>query len=92
MSEDVEWKPLVSFSDDPSPSYTHGFEAGMIWQQMQDEHAEIEVTVHVENEGTFRNMADAAGYDLRFDASEVEGWACASFERRPRRGTLSIVK
>lgn len=91
---DVEWRPLVIFTDDPSPSYTHGFEAGMVWQQMQDRHADIHVTAHVENEGTFRNMANAAGYDLDWHVMNDadEGWAAVSLHRRPHVGHLGVVK
>lgn len=93
--ESADWQPLVAFSDDGSPSYVHGFEAGMIWQQMQDQQADIDATVHVENEGTLQAMANASGYTMtfqRFTEYERVGWASAQFTRRPARGHLSIVE
>lgn len=93
--ESTEWQPLVAFSDDDSPSYVNGFEAGMIWQKMQDQHAEIDAAVHVENEGTLRNMANAAGYTMTFRAfteDDWHGWASAQFTQRPAQGHLSIVE
>lgn len=93
--ENTDWAPIVRFQDDGSPSYVHGFEAGMIWQQMLGQQAEINVTVHVENEGTLQAMANAAGYSMTFEwFTEYErvGWASAQFTRRPARGHLSIVE
>ena len=93
--KNAEWKPLVAFSDDESSSYVHGFEAGVIWQQMEDKHAEIDATVHVENEGTLQNMANAAGYAMIFNVlthDDWQGWAVVQFTRRPVRGHLSIVE
>lgn len=92
QGQDAEWRPMVAF-EDQSASYVHGYEAGMIWQQMQDEHAEIDVIVHLENKETLRSMADAAGYEMAYLAlPEAAGWASVSFRRRPRRGPLSVVK
>ncbi len=57
---DVEWRPLVAL-EDQSSSYVHGFEAGMIWQRMQDSETEIDAVTHTENRQTLMNMANAAG-------------------------------
>lgn len=91
MSEGTEWKPLVSFADQ-SESYVHGFEAGMIWQRMQSKEPEIEATVHVENEVTIINMANATGYAAEFESVGVDGWSSLLLTLRPATGHLSVVE
>lgn len=87
---DVEWRPLVAF-EDQSSSYVHGFEAGMIWQRMQDSEAEIDAVTHTENRQTLMKMANAAGYALDLAPSGVDGWDNMKATQRPKRGPLSIV-
>lgn len=91
MEDEGEWQLLFPF-DDPSASYVHGFEAGMIWQRMQAGEEEIVVTVHRENEITLRRMADAAGYEMTYAETEMLEWADVTFQRRPRRGPMNVVK
>lgn len=93
MSEDVtpdaaEFRCLVPFPDN-SQSFVHGFEAGMIWQQMVDGIQEIEplVGLHGENIEVFRRMASAQGYD--FDSEDCGGgWHTAKFTKRRHRFTV----
>lgn len=66
-----EYKPLVAF-EDASQSYVNGFEAGMVWREMElavQDHELVpgdlvflERTVHSENSVTLRRMADALGW------------------------------
>lgn len=69
---------IVSFVDQ-SPAYTYGFEAGMIWQRMQAREPLIEAVTRAENATTLRRMAQAAGYDVEFGASEMLEWEFARF-------------
>lgn len=65
---------VVSF-EDQSPSYCYGFEAGCIWQRMQDgDEQEIEVTVSSENRETIRRMGLAKGWDADFQPTGDPTW------------------
>lgn len=64
---------IVSFPDQ-SPSFTLGFEAGMIWARMEAREPAIEATVRAENGPVLRRMATARGYDIAFGASEMLEW------------------
>lgn len=67
------WGLLVSFPDQ-SQSFTHGFEAGLLWQRLRSGHeAEIEnLTVHAENEEVMRRMALAEGWSCEFEPCKDE--------------------
>ena len=78
MSDKEEYGLLVSFTDQ-SHSFTHGFEAGMIWQDMQNNVPRIDMMVHEENVQVICRMAEAAGYQcgmigLDNNGLKVEGW------------------
>ena len=93
MTEDVRYMPVVSFPDQ-SPSFVHGFEAGMIWQQMQDglDPIEPEIAVQRANREVFENMANSAGYNLDTEEYADTEWMTVKFTRQPkRRGHLSVV-
>ena len=80
---DKEYGLLIPF-DDESTSFTNGFEAGMIYAEMQRKEALISRSVHEENEGLIRRMAEHEGYDVVFAETKVDGWLyvtlqCATF-------------
>lgn len=70
---DVERGLIVSF-EDQDPRYTYGFEAGMIWQQMQDGAERFEQVVRSENCTTIKRMCEAEGYGCDLEGCETEGW------------------
>jgi hypothetical protein len=82
---------LVPFPDG-SESFVHGFEAGMIWQRMQNGEAHIggldEVAKHIENLEVFRRMAAAMGYDMTAEDCGDGCWSIVTFERRRQRFTV----
>jgi len=77
----VEFKPLVSF-EDQSHSYVHGFEAGILWQKMQErpEWIKSELPYHNENYQTILRMATASGYIAHTDGVVIDGWVDFVFE------------
>jgi hypothetical protein len=85
MGENVDFKPLVSFPDQ-SASFVNGFEAGMIWQQMQDGDSLIGshgLPYHAENVEVIKRMAEAAGYQV-IDVSPVdECWTTVIIDKLP---------
>ena len=88
--QDGEMGLLVKF-DDESSSYVNGFEAGMIWQQMQDgvPLIEPEIPVHTANMVTFERMAKAADYTAIFEqVDDMPEWMGVIFEKTIRRLTL----
>jgi len=96
MSEDVEFRPIVSFPDQSS-SFVNGFEAGMVWQRMQagEEVIDRGTPYHFANCEVFHRMADAAGYDIECSDREDEAseWVEVTFIRRPVvKGHLSLVQ
>lgn len=82
MTEDAEYRPLVPF-DDESASFVNGFEAGIIWSEMQRGDAIAQDTpVHEANLVLLQRMADASGYDM--EAGEIrDGWVFVKFAPRP---------
>ena len=84
--ESVDFKPLVSFPDGSS-SFVHGFEAGMIWQQMQAGETPIGshgLPYHTENVEVIKRMADAAGYQI-IDISRVDAcWTTMILDKLPQ--------
>lgn len=88
-SEDAsEFRCLVPFPDQ-SPSFVHGFEAGMIWQQMVAGASVIEppIAVHSANAEVYRRMAAAQGYDCEIEPCEGpdDVWSMLKFEKRRHR-------
>lgn len=73
-TETAGYSLAVSFPDE-SPSYTHGFEAGGIWQRMKaGREVTITATTHVENREFFRRAAVAEGWSCSIQPTTVEGW------------------
>ena len=71
--ESVERGLIVSF-EDQDPRYTYGFEAGMIWQRMQNGETKFDQYIRVENRLTIERMCAARNYGCDFGECEVEGW------------------
>jgi len=80
MTDDTH---MVFAFTDPSPSFVNGFEAGMIWQQIEDGLLEIDrgfedgFPVHAENVDVIQRMATARNYRLEIKETDVEGWVAA---------------
>ena len=86
---DVAWVPVVPFPDQ-SASFTHGFEAGMVWEAMQRGDQLIgPAPKHVENIEVFQTMARREGYALDLELTEYPEWCTATFAKQSRR--LSVV-
>ena len=94
MSEDAEFRPFVTFPDG-SPSFVNGFEAGMIWQMMQDGVEEIapQTPTHWENLPLFIEMAKAANYEIveceQLDQAE---WGNVTFRKSKPKSHLTVIK
>jgi hypothetical protein len=86
MSENVSYGLLVSFPDG-SPSFVHGYEAGLVGSDMKRAEPEIKRTVHIENKEVLTRMAISYGYSFEFEACSVEGWLEATFNKiaEPKR-------
>lgn len=74
---------LISF-EDQSPSFVHGFEAGQIWEAMQDEKPEIGKIVHTANMDLISQMAARAGYVIELTSSGMDEWTNLRAYRRPQ--------
>lgn len=57
----MESELIVSFVDQ-SPSYTYGFEAGMIWTKLECNAPHIEATIHRTNVEMIKKLCNIAGY------------------------------
>lgn len=64
---------IVSFPDQ-SETFVLGFEAGMIWQQMQDGNVSLDVNVHTKNIEVLTRMCAASGVSPKFCPTNCEGW------------------
>lgn len=84
-SENVEFGLLVSFTDN-SQSFTNGFEAGMIWRDLEAGPEELEGTYHAENLELLKRFSEALGYKLKVEVAHAEGiqyedWIFAQFTK-----------
>ncbi|TSD89160.1 DUF550 domain-containing protein [Mycobacterium sp. KBS0706] len=80
---------LVSFPDQ-SPSFVHGFEAGMIWMDLRDSADPFDLTMHSANRVLATRIASHHGWNVTFRATEFEEWTTASFARGSRPALTSI--
>lgn len=85
---------LVVPFDDPSPSFVHGFEAGMIWAAMEAGKATIggvdDLPLHTDNLGVFRGMASVRGYDVEITPTAYPEWSIVTFTKR-NRSRLAVI-
>jgi hypothetical protein len=85
---------------DTSPSFVNGFEAGMIWQQIEDGLLEIDrgfddgFPVHAENIVVIQRIASARNYHLETKETGVEGWVAVrlTFVARKAAPALKVVQ
>jgi hypothetical protein len=70
---------IISFPDQ-SKSFTYGFEAGIIYQKMVEEHDSIDhgylkgFPIREENMELIQQMAEYHGYKVQFQTTGTEGW------------------
>ena len=76
---------LVPF-EDASPSFVHGFEAGMVYQRMLAGDTEIAggTPFHSDNVQLFHRMAAVHGYDVAVAPTVYDEWTDVTFTKRPR--------
>ena len=87
MTDDSDYNLIVRFEDQTS-SFTNGYEAGMIWQQMQDA-KDVDMTVHSDNMIVLTDMAMATGYEIEFEATEYDEWLyCKATKTEKRKFTV----
>lgn len=68
---------LIRF-DDQSQSYTLGFEAGIIWEKIENGVTDFNRTIRVENINVVKDMCNKTGYVFEikeYGRAEFEGWA-----------------
>lgn len=99
MSDDNEEIGMVFAFTDQSQSYCAGFEAGMVWQQIQNGEQEIDkgffagFPVREENLEMYARMAAASGYTMETRQSGCEGWVNLRLVNQPRiRPILKLVE
>lgn len=63
---------LVPF-EDQSENFTCGFEAGMIWAEMEQNLPNIQRTVKATNMAVLKKMAAGRGYAIQFSDCMIEG-------------------
>lgn len=95
MAEPVEHGLIVSFPDQ-SPTFTLGFEAGMIWQRIESGERAFDVVCRIENKAVINRMAAARKGGVIFEegTDHPEGWCTAHVEMgRPNgRPALKLVE
>lgn len=82
-NESTEYSPLVAFTDD-SQNFTNGFEAGMVWRDLDRGLDELEGTYRAENKEVLKRIADYYGYGVKFEGASYDGvvydeWVFAQF-------------
>ena len=82
MADETEMSLIVSFTDQ-SEGFVHGFEAGMIWQQMDVGVQEIDcgyetgIPMHTANVQVVQRMAEAKGYRFETKPQAFSEWTAA---------------
>ena len=95
MTESNKYGLLISFPDQ-SQSFVHGFEAGMVFNELANEPESFDVTGRAENVELYERIADYYGYDVvKTDAGN--DWYRLGFYKSPVQVTsqashLSLVK
>ena len=92
---DTDFALVLSFDDD-SPSFTHGFEVGRVWQRMEAKEGLFGSTLdgvhfHATNLPVFQRMAELHGYHC--DPGQMDDeWVAIDFTRQePARPKLKLV-
>lgn len=96
MTIESDYGMIVAF-DDTSPSFVHGFEAGMIWARLEQGDAEIDLglseglPIHQESVEIVKRMAAARGYEVTFGVPG-NGWIGCRLIHAPKpRPKLRVV-
>lgn len=77
---------------DQSPSFVHGFEAGMLWGKMTTgkDPIDSDLPYHADNRAVFERMAAAEGYVMEWRPCDgLDEWAVATFTKR--RPTFTVI-
>jgi hypothetical protein len=67
-------RPLGLLFADASQAYCNGFEAGLLWAQMQDDADQLTAIVHVGNVTTVLRLARSQGYYCLTEMTQHQGW------------------
>jgi len=73
MADEKQYGLLFRF-DDKSKSFTHGFEAGAIAEEMSRGEMVISGMVHTANRGLILRMAEHYGYSVDTTETNYEEW------------------
>lgn len=77
----TEYKPYIMFVDQ-SESFTLGFEAGMLYQDMQRE-SFIEKTIHEKNIKQIELMSSKMGFTLSYtEIKDFDEWVLILLEKK----------
>lgn len=99
MSEKTNMTMAVAFPDG-SPSFVHGFEAGMVYQEMKEGRLVIDrgieegFPVHTANIELFQRLATANSFHLELQSTDLEEWTAMRLTYAPGggRAKLSVVE
>ena len=78
-----EYSMLFSFPNQ-SPSFVHGFEAGMLWREMEAGALTIKRTIHSINLGLVHRMATQSGYSFNSVPTNIDEWTNIELVKGPR--------
>ena len=82
MSADDEppsgWALVLPYDTD-NPEFVRGFEAGVLWQQMDSNH-HLQVSIHASNAEMVMRMAEAKGFSFRAEPVD-EMWMHVELHR-----------
>lgn len=84
----AEWSLMLRFPEQ-HPAFSHGFEAGCLWQRLVQREVCISATIHDSNHGLVAMMAQHHGYALSCAESSNDGWIMATLTlpgAQPRTG------
>lgn len=77
-----EFGLAVSFVDQ-SPSFTNGFEMGILWNRMEGGRDPIEMMIHAENAEQVHRMAKHLDWIVNAIAPIADGWSKVYLSKAP---------
>lgn len=90
MSDDkATWECILAF-DDQSESFVHGFEAGKIYTNMDQNPLMIQQTLHKANTKLFIKMARLKGYEIEIRETICDEWVDVVFRKSSLIQNISI--
>lgn len=83
---------IVPFTEDPSPSFVNGFEAGMVWMDLNNSIQIVDRTVHSANKLLIERMCRVFKKRAHFEDCIYQGEVLEDWTVLTVKSLLEVVK